>query len=358
MTTPATSGPLREPPRPDVLERLEEISRRAEAGSLAEKLADLRAFLDDDMRQVEASLNAIDRRPTPLHDSAHHLLDLGGKRLRPLCVALAARFGSGFGRAAREIAVAVELVHSATLLHDDVVDLGDVRRGAPAARLVYGNAASIFAGDWLLVEALSRVQSAGIPGLLERVIGVLKEMLEAEALQLANRGSMRGSVADYFKVVEGKTASLFRWGLYAGGRAGGVDPALCASLEAFGHNVGVAFQVVDDVLDLDGESAVVGKSLFADLREGKATYPLLCAVEHDPPLGELIEAALRAGAAPSAELEQRVVRVLRETGAVAECYTLARRLSAEALESLSPLPAGPVRDALERVAVAMLHRRK
>lgn len=357
MTTPASSPSTSESPAPDVLTRLEDISRRAEADTIATKLADLRSFIDDDMRQVEEALAAVERRPTPLHESAHHLLALGGKRLRPLCVALASRVGTGFGRGAKEIAVAVELIHNATLLHDDVVDLGDTRRGAPAARLLYGNAASIFAGDWLLIEALSRVQSVGIPGLVERVLELLKEMLEAEALQLANRGSMRGSVADYFKVVEGKTASLFRWGLYAGGRAGGVDHELCLALEQFGQNMGLAFQVVDDVLDLEGDGQVVGKTLFADLREGKATYPLLCAVQHDPSLGEQIEAELRSGA-PSAELEQRVVRVLHETGAAAECYALARQLSDKALESLAPLPAGPVRDGLVSVAVAMLHRRK
>jgi octaprenyl-diphosphate synthase len=293
-----------------------------------------------------------------MHAGARHLLAREGKRLRPMCVALAARVGSGFGPAVRELAVAVELVHNATLLHDDVVDLGEVRRGAPAARVIYGNAASVYAGDWLLVEALQRIQGTGFADLLERAIAVLKEMLVAESLQLANRGSMRSSVADYFRVVEGKTASLFRWALYAGGRAGGVSPEGCDALEDYGRHLGVAFQVVDDVLDVSGEPEVVGKSLFADLREGKMTYPLLLAVERDPALRARMSEACANGGALDPEIERQAGVALRETGALADSLALARRRSAEAIASLGVLAPSRGREALESIAVAMLHRNK
>jgi len=337
-----------------MLSRLEATSRGGGAGVVADKLVALREFLDDDLRQVEAELAAIETRPTPLHQSARHLLDMGGKRLRPTCVALASRVGSGFGPAAREVAVAVELVHNATLLHDDVVDVGDLRRGAPAARVLYGNAASIFAGDWLLVDALQRIQRSGVPGLTERMLAVLKEMLDAEALQLANRGKLRSSQADYFRIIEGKTASLFRWGMQAGGRAGGVSPAHCEALEGFGHALGVAFQVIDDVLDVAGDGATVGKTMFADLREGKVTYPLLVAIERDEGLEGLIAEAIAGDRLAGSEAE--VARRVRASGAIDESRALATRLSSEALAHLSGLPAGPVRDALEGVALAMLHR--
>lgn len=337
-----------------VLGRLEASSRGSGAATVADKLASLREFLADDLRQVEEALAGFEGKATPLHRSARHLLERGGKRLRPTCVALAARVGSGFGPAAREVAVAVELVHNATLLHDDVVDQGDVRRGAPAARVLYGNAASIFAGDWLLVEALQRVQRTELAGLTDRLLGVLKEMLEAEALQLSNRGKLRVSSKDYFRVIEGKTASLFRWGLYAGGRAGGVAPAQVESLERFGHALGVAFQVIDDVLDVAGDGATVGKTMFADLREGKVTFPLLVALERDEGLEGVLTQAL--GEDAPAGLEAEVARRVRASGAIDESRALASRLSSEALGHLMALPAGPVRDALEGVATAMLHR--
>jgi octaprenyl-diphosphate synthase len=337
-----------------MMARLEASARGGGAAVVADKLVSLRAFLEDDLRQVEEDLASIETRPTPLHRSARHLLDLGGKRLRPTCVALASRVGSGFGPLAREIAVAVELVHNATLLHDDVVDVGDLRRGAPAARVLYGNAASIFAGDWLLVDALQRVQRVGLPGLLERMLGVLKEMLDAEALQLTNRGKLRVTREDYFRVIEGKTAALFRWGMFAGGRAGNASPGHCEALACFGQSLGVAFQVIDDVLDVAGEGATLGKTLFADLREGKVTFPLLVALERDPGLEAALQAALADTGLSGGEAE--IAQLVRASGAIEESRALAARLSAEALGHLSSLPAGPVRDALEGVALAMLHR--
>src|SRR5262249_20100903 len=154
---------------------------------------------------------------------------------------------------ARAYAVAVELVHNATLLHDDVVDLGDKRRGADTARVVYGNAASIFAGDFLLIEALRRIQAAGLPAVLDKGLDVIRQMVIAETLQLESRGRVRSSIDDYFRIVEGKTASLFQWAMFAGARAGGVSPEIEGALETYGLKLGVAFQLVDDVLDVAGD---------------------------------------------------------------------------------------------------------
>lgn len=347
------------PPHEDVLHRLEDVCEQRGAPDLAVRLAELRRFIQGDLAEVEASLGAVDALETPLHKTAHHLLSLEGKRLRPMCVTVAARLGAGWSPAVRDLAVAVELVHSATLLHDDVVDVGDVRRGAKAARVIYGNAASIFGGDWLLVEALTRIRKTGLPDVLDRMLDVLKQMLMAEAFQLKARGSVRGSAADYFRIVEGKTAALFQWAMFAGGRAGGVPLEVCRALEAYGRHLGVAFQMVDDVLDLSGDSLVVGKSLFADLREGKMTYPLLLAVERDPDLGVRIEQASAGGGLTADEaLERRAAASLRATGAIDDCLAVARRLSSQAIECLAPLPSGRARDALESIAVATLERRK
>jgi len=345
---------------------LAEVSATHGVVSLSDTLRELREFMGSDLAEIESALAAL-TSPDPerdgdgktIHHSARYLLGLSGKRLRPLCVALAARVGSGFSSATRELAVAVELVHNATLLHDDVIDLGDMRRGVPTARIIYGNAASIYAGDWLLVDALRRIQRAGIPGLLDMSLSVLNEILEAEAVQLANRGNVRGTLADHFRVVEGKTASLFRWALFAGGRSGDVPLELCAALERYGKNLGVAFQIVDDVLDVAGDPAVIGKSLFADLHEGKMTYPLLLAIERDARLGCEIEAACKDGALLlDTGLEQRIATTVRESGVIEKCLAHARRLSDEAIEMLQVLPPSRARTALQRVALALVHRQK
>jgi len=323
------------------------------------RLAEIREFLAHDLGSIEQDIEAIERRPTPMHDSAKHLLGLGGKRIRPMCVALAARIGAGFDAAARDLAVASELVHNATLLHDDVVDVGDRRRGAPTSRVLYGNAASIYAGDWLLVEALMRVRRAGMADVLDRALAVLSEMLEAEALQLKRRGRADGSMSEYMDVARGKTASLFRWSLFAGARAGQLDADACGRLARFGDALGVAFQVVDDALDVDGDADVIGKDLLADLREGKITYPLMIALERDGGLRTLLAEHL---ASKNEVLEPDAARAalasIRAAGGAEEARALAKRLVAAALDDIAPLPDKPATRALESVAHSIVNRRK
>jgi len=344
-------------PNAEVIARLGQVCSARGLPDVAVRLGDLHAWIAADLAHFEDELAALPRGASLVHRSARHLLDLGGKHLRPMCVALAAKLGTGFGAEARDLAVAVELIHNATLLHDDVVDLGDQRRGAPTARTVYGNAASIFAGDWLLVEALQRVQHAGVPGLLDRTLATIAEMIMAEAVQLANRGRINADRADYFRVVEGKTAALFRWAMVAGARAGGLDEGACRALERYGLHLGVAFQAVDDLLDFTGSAAVTGKALFADLREGKMTYPLILALEREPALACVLEDILAGPPGPPPERwRARVLDTLVRSGGMRDCQALARERAAEAVASLSGLPGGAGRDALVTVAEATVHR--
>ena len=330
------------------------------AVSLTDRLTEISSWLSQDLGDVERELSHIAKTgDTPAEKSARHLLDRGGKRLRPICVALAARMGSGFNAHARTFATAVELVHNATLLHDDVVDLGDVRRGAPAARMIYGNAASIFGGDWLLIEALARIQAACVPGVLERMLAVIREMVLAEAWQLDRRGRATATAREYFEIARGKTGSLFRWAMFAGARAGGTSDEAAAALEEYGAHLGLAFQIVDDVLDLDGNGGEVGKSLLVDLREGKMTYPLIVAMQKSPELVTLLEGICGAGELVLApDLAQRVTTIVRDTHATRVALELAQEMCAEAVGCLSRLPSGRARDALASVALATPQRRK
>ncbi len=341
----------------EVLGRLSSICATRGLDGLERRLSDLAAFVADDVASLELALEGVGAGDDLVGHSAVHLLARPGKRLRPMCVALASRVGSGFDGRACELALAVELVHAATLLHDDVVDVGDVRRGAPTARTVYGNAASIFAGDWLLVEALRRVRRAAVPGALDRLLEVIDEMIRAEALQLERRGRVDITRADWLRVVEGKTAALFQWAMFAGGRAGGLSPEGCEALEAYGTDLGVAFQAVDDVLDLTGDASITGKALFVDLREGKMTWPLIVAVEREPAFAETLGSivALPEGQADEA-LEARVLETLARTGAVRDCMALARERAARAVDHLSALPRGRAVDALATVAAAAVAR--
>ena len=338
-----------------MIDRLGSLLDERDLESFGERLRRLDRLSSADLAAVDSAIAALPRQGTLAVRSAAHLLDLGGKRLRPLCVALAARLGRGFDEHARLVATAVELVHSATLLHDDVVDNGDVRRGAPTARVVFGNAASIYGGDWLLMEALALVSKAAIGDSLQRLFDTIQEMITGEALQLELRGKLVPDRDSYLAVVDGKTAALFAWATYAGARAGGLRDAEAAALERYGRKLGIAFQVVDDVLDFAGRPERLGKALYADLREGKTTYPLLIALERFPALRPELEAALGVGG-PTDALIHDVQGAISDSNAIAESRRFAEGYIKEALRALEAFSPSPAREALETVAAAALSR--
>ncbi len=319
-------------------------------------LGALVAAVEDDMKLVEGSLREIDAGSGPAERCVQHLLAQRGKRLRPLCTALASRCGPlGFTAGARRLAVAAELVHTATLLHDDVVDNGDQRRGQPTARVLYGNAASIFGGDWLLVEAMRFIRQADVPDALDEALVVLQAMVEAESLQLATRGGFDPSVEHYLRIANGKTAVLFGWALSVGARAGGADRVIVDTLGEFGRKLGLAFQVVDDVLDIVGTPEEIGKTALADVREGKLTYPIVVAMRRNPRLREWLTTAA-ADPALSAESTERLAHAIRETGAAEEARTFAETVTRDALSLLTAIPPSTARDALAQAASSCLRR--
>jgi octaprenyl-diphosphate synthase len=327
---------------------------------IAACLREVRCWIGDDMARIAAELAVVQRDTPAIHRSARHLLHLGGKQLRPMCVVLATRLGARFGAKALDIAVAVELIHNATLLHDDVIDVGDRRRGAPAARVLHGNAASVLSGDWLLIQALRRVRRASCTEVLERTLTTVEGMIEAEMLQLANRGLLNTEPADYFRVIEGKTASLFRLALFCGARVAGLTDDQCEAVEAYGAHIGVAFQLVDDLLDFAGDATMTGKALFNDLREGRMTYPFLVALERDPSLRPAVEGILsQPDDRPVAEpVRTRVLNALLSTGGARDCLSLAQKRVAEAVACLGAVPAGRGRAALVTLAEAILYRQR
>ncbi|MCB9738378.1 MAG: polyprenyl synthetase family protein [Deltaproteobacteria bacterium] len=353
-----------------ILGPLAASSRAAGLGSLAERFETLAAWLDDDLQALESALGEAraERREEPFDTlarrAARHLLDQPGKRVRPLCVLLASRLGEvpPASRAVRDLAAAAELAHAATLLHDDVIDLGDERRGASTARVLYGNPASVLGGDHVLVDALRRVDRAGVPGAMTELIDVIDRMVAAEALQLERRGAAdlcepeEAQIA-WRRVADGKTGALFAWALRAGGRAANLPDAAVERLGAFGALLGEAFQLADDALDLDGDPALTGKDAFADLREGKPTWPIAFAVARDPSLG----AALREVAQqPPHAVEPATLLALRDrilrTGAVPATWRQAEAAAERAVALLQEFPNGPARDALVAVVRAAARR--
>ncbi len=347
MATTATIRPTH------LLGRLAAVSEARGPFVVTSRLRELEAWIADD-------LAALPRGDSLERLAACHQLDLSGKLLRPMLVAMASQLGRGFGPEACHAAVAVELIHNATLLHDDVIDLAERRRGAPAARATYGNAASVLAGDWLLVEALKRIQRCGEPGLLDRALATIEEMVTAEALQLENRGRVNVEEEEYFRIIDGKTAALFRWAMFAGATTGGLPSDQRSTLERYGEHLGVAFQLADDLLDVSGDPASTGKAAFTDLREGKITYPLLLVLKRDESLKREVERLLeRETDAPlPAPLCRRLKQRLMATGSVNDCRTLARAFADKATACLTQLPETPDRQALGALAVVAADRER
>lgn len=351
--------------RDPVLDPLIGVARAHGVDPLADRLEELKSFVVEDLTAIEYAIRGIDAEARDSRDeagmlarkAARHLLDSPGKRIRPLCVLLAARLGGrSLDPIVRNLAVACELVHAATLLHDDVLDQGEERRGQATARLVYGNSASILGGDHLLVEALKMVEECGEPALLRSLLGVISEMVHAEAIQLEQRERFNPQRDTYLKVIHGKTAALFRWGLTAGGFVAGLSADTLGHLSRVGDALGMAFQLVDDVIDLEGAVGGTGKTPLADLRDGKLTWPVIVACENDAELARDLEAYVRVAAADDDERALGLARRIQASGALAVTRTYAEHQGERAAAELARVPEGPARDAIALVVRDAIRR--
>ena len=341
------------------LNPLASITAKQGLSDLAQRLGELRDWLSDELSDLNAHLRAMAEEPKPnvAWHAAHYLLGQPGKRVRPICVVLAAKMGGrAYDAKVRDVAMACELVHSATLLHDDVLDQGTERRGVETARVIYGNSASVLGGDHLLIEALRRVHAAD-PDLVLPLIEVIDEMVGAEARQLEARNDFSPSRGRYLDIVLGKTASLFRWALVAGGKLGHLDKEAQAILGSVGENLGMTFQMVDDLLDLQINSEDTGKNPLQDLNE-EADLPLIIACERSPSVREKVIAYANSTTSMTLDEIRGLLDEIRETGAIEETRQEAGRYAQMAIAAINQLPQGDSSNALSTVVDTALHRRK
>ena len=304
-----------------------------------------------EMNKVNALILArADSHVDMVPELARYLIEAGGKRLRPmLTVAAALLFGKSNG-AHVNFAAAVEFMHNATLLHDDVVDESDLRRGRPAARIIWGNQASVLVGDFLLGQAfMMMVETRDVEAL-----GVLAKaaatMAEGEVFQLAKTRDLSTTASEYDKVIHAKTATLFEAAAEVGAMVGGADAAGREALRTYGVELGNAFQLVDDVLDYRGESGTLGKNTGDDLREGKMTLPIILALaDATPAERSLIEGALGNVEVPD-ETVARVVSILEKYDTLNRTVEKAHAHARAAREALRALPSSEMRTLLGDVA--------
>jgi len=283
-----------------------------------------------------------------VEDIGRHIVESGGKRLRPLLVLLGARACGYEGSDHVRLAAIIEFLHTATLLHDDVVDRSDLRRGRATANATWGNAPSVLVGDFLYSRAFQLMVELENMDIMAVLSDATNTIAEGEVMQLANVGNESLSEADYLEVIRCKTALLFQAAAHTAGVLGSDDPDEISALKHFGLHFGLAYQLVDDCLDYAGDATVMGKNAGDDLAEGKLTLPLIHALAHvGPREGAVIREAL---ASRSADRLDEVLAVVRSCNALDYVRAAARHEAALARSSLAALPESDYRDALETLA--------
>ncbi|MDH5338465.1 MAG: octaprenyl diphosphate synthase [Rubrivivax sp.] len=315
-------------------------------------IADLTAA---DMREVDAVIQARLASEVALIDQiSHYIVNAGGKRIRPRLVLLVSQALGYVGPERHELAAIVEFIHTATLLHDDVVDESSLRRGRATANAVFGNAASVLVGDFLYSRAFQMMVSVDRMRVLQVLADATNVIAEGEVLQLMNMHDPDLAVADYLRVIRFKTAKLFEASARLGAVLADSPPEVEERCASYGRSLGTAFQLVDDLLDYEGDSRELGKNIGDDLREGKPTMPLLIAMERGTAAErQLIRQAIEGGEAPRLE---DVVAVVRRTGALDATREAAQREADAARQCVEPMPPSAARDALLDLCVRSVHR--
>ncbi len=311
-----------------------------------------------DMAGVDALIVARMQSPVSVIPAlADHLINAGGKRLRPLLTVAAARLAGGEGDAALKLAAAVEFIHTATLLHDDVVDASQLRRGKVAAHLIWGAPSSVLVGDFLFARAFELMVETGIMRSLEILARASRVIAEGEVLQLSRAHDLNLDQTTYLEIINAKTAALFAAAAEAGAVSAGASQAQSGALRAYGENLGLAFQLADDALDYGGATETLGKNAGDDFREGKATLPLILAIarmgSRERPFWERA-----VGRREQTEADFRRAReLIVGTGALETTLNLAADYAECAKAALASFPNGEWRAGLEALADFAVSRR-
>ncbi len=309
----------------------------------------IRGFVAADMRAVDAVIRArLDSDVVLIRQVAEYIVGGGGKRLRPILLLLSAGAFDYRGRHHHELAAVVEFIHTATLLHDDVVDESDLRRGRATANALFGNAAAVLVGDFVYSRAFQIMVGVDSMRVLQVLADATNVIAEGEVMQLMNCHNPDIDEDGYLEVIRCKTAKLFEAATRLGAILGGAPSAQEEAMADYGMRLGTAFQLIDDVLDYSGEQAVIGKNVGDDLAEGKPTLPLIHAIRRGTPeQARRVRSAIEHGGRD--ELDA-VIEAIRATGALDYAREQARAESCAACAALELLPRSTCRDYLLQLA--------
>lgn len=319
------------------------------------ELEAIQALIKEDRQAVDQEIDRRLRSDIALiNQLSGYIINSGGKRLRPIILLLSSKALAYRGGGHILLATIIEFIHTATLLHDDVVDASQLRRGRSTANQVWGNEASVLVGDFLYSRAFEMMVEVGSLRVMEILAKTTNTIAEGEVMQLMNCHDPDITEAHYLTVVRSKTAKLFEAAAQLGAVLSNQTPSVEAAMAAYGTHLGTAFQLIDDVLDYESDSRTLGKNIGDDLAEGKPTLPLIQALRAgDAAQRQLLRAAIKSG---GREHIQAVITAIESTGSIA--YT-ARRAETEAMlakQALSSIPDSPYKQALLELAHFSVHR--
>ncbi len=309
----------------------------------------VRSLAAEDMAAVNRLIQArLSSDVVLINQLGSYIINSGGKRLRPMIVLLAARANGYQGQDHIQLAAVIEFIHTATLLHDDVVDASELRRGQNTANSIWGNEASVLVGDFLYSRAFEMMVELNRMPVMAIMARATNTIAEGEVMQLLNVHEPDVTEEHYLEVIYRKTGTLFEAGSRLGAILGGASDEIVEQMSAYGKHLGNAFQLVDDALDYDGDVAAIGKNIGDDLAEGKPTMPLIYAIRTGTPAQrELLRTVIREGGRDRID---EVHEAIEKTGAIAYTRRLARNEAEKAKASLSCLPSSEYRQALEALA--------
>jgi octaprenyl-diphosphate synthase len=315
----------------------------------------LRNLLSEDLQNVDTLIHSSLHSDVALiNQLSHYIINSGGKRLRPMLVLLSANACNYQGDQHINLAAVIEFIHTATLLHDDVVDASQLRRGNLTANAMWGNEASVLVGDFLYSRAFEMMVNANDMRIMEIMSHTTNTIAEGEVLQLLNCGDAETTEARYMDVISRKTARLFEAAAQIGAVLARQPESIESALANYGLHLGIAFQLIDDVLDYSSSPEDTGKNVGDDLAEGKPTLPLIHAIHQGTPgQAQLIRRAIENGGHDNM---QDVCAIIESTGAIPYTAKAAQREADLALEALAPLPESACKDALYNLAEFSVNR--
>lgn len=306
--------------------------------------------LKNDLTSIESSLKqVIQTNNQVLTDASIQLIEAGGKRIRPVFVLLSSRLGEYNFQQVKTVAVSLELIHMATLVHDDVVDNSDLRRGQPTAKKMYGNQVAMYIGDYMLARAIENITTCKNPMIHELLAKTLTEVCMGEIEQIKYKYDWEQNLRHYLRRIKRKTALLIATSCKLGAIVGGLSKKEAKELFRYGYNIGMSFQITDDILDITSTPEELGKPTGNDLLQGNMTLPVIYALK-DESFKQHLEETFSDPYSVTDEQMKHLLQHLKSTGAIQRSYELSNRYIQRSFQALQNFPNSETKDSLQQIA--------